>query len=82
MEADMSMQQILSDVLRLVENAGISFGFIKGTGLGAVLLTIIAIAYLSRNRMPANTLIELVKALRSKKLPTQEAEKGAEEKAL
>lgn len=64
----MSAQQLLTDVLRLVENAGISFGFIKGTGLGAVLLTIIVIAYLSRNRLPAKILVELVKAMRPKNL--------------
>ena len=78
----MSVQQFLSDLLRLVEGAGISFGFIEGTGLGAVLLTVIAIVYLSRNRVPAKTLIELVKALRPKKFPTQKADKGVEEKDL
>ncbi|MEM6890367.1 MAG: hypothetical protein AAF636_19870 [Pseudomonadota bacterium] len=64
----MSVQQFFSEVLQLVADAGISFGFIKGTGLGAVLLTIIVIAYLSRNRRPAKILVELAKAMRPKNL--------------
>lgn len=40
------MSELLEEILRLVSEAGLSIGFIHGNGLGALLLTVIALAYI------------------------------------
>ena len=54
---------------QIIEGAEITFGFVNGSGLGAVLLTAIIIVYLLRNKISPRTLIDLVKAFRPRKDP-------------
>ena len=61
----MSTYEILSDLIDLIRDASIDFGIIGGTGLGAVLLTVVAIFYLSRNRVTSGSLVSLFRALNS-----------------
>ena len=61
----MSWKDVIAD---LVGNAEMSFGFINGQGLGAVLLALVIIVFLLRVRPDAKSLVELFKSVRPSRL--------------
>ena len=58
----------IEDLLGLVAEAELSIGFISGTGLGAVLLTVIVITFILSRPFASASLSRLVAAWRGRKL--------------
>ena len=58
------LQKIIDDLIGLISEASLSFGFIKGTGLGAILLTVIAIALIRSGILGKSRLADIIKAWR------------------
>ncbi|KQI70685.1 hypothetical protein AN191_16600 [Loktanella sp. 5RATIMAR09] len=65
----MSWQEFFST---LVGDAEMNFGFVRGTGLGAVLLAIVIIVFLLSRKAGTPSLVELIKAAKPSQLKSVE----------
>lgn len=59
-------------VYRLIAEADLSFWFVQGQGLGAVLLALILIILIRSPSMKRTNLLHLVQAFRAAKAPTDQ----------
>ena len=59
--------QIVELVFRLLSEANLNLGFIQGTGLGAVLLAVVAVVLIRSPSFARSRLTNLVRAWRSSK---------------
>lgn len=57
-------ERALMSLSELISDAKMSFGFIEGTGLGAVLLAIVTVVFLLRSRRSSISLPEILKQIR------------------
>ena len=61
-----TITKIIDYSFQLIADANLSIGFIQGTGLGAVLLSVIAISFIRSRSFWRIRWVELVKAWRGK----------------
>jgi len=54
---------LVEKLIELVAQADLSFGFVSGEGLGAVLLAIVAIVFLTRPKSSFASILSLVQAV-------------------
>lgn len=54
-------------VEKIIAEAELSIGFIQGTGLGAILLTLIAVVFLIRNKLSTEGAAKLLSAVRPRR---------------
>jgi hypothetical protein len=67
-----TITKILDYSFQLIAEANLSFGFVHGTGLGAVLLAVIAISFIRSRSFWRIRWVELVQAWRGKSRPPAE----------
>lgn len=69
---NVTITKIIDSVFQLVAEANLSIGFMEGTGLGAILLTIIAVALIRSRAFMRSKLSDLIQAWWRKPQPPAE----------
>lgn len=60
--ADNRIPEIIYEILNLIGNANLTFGFVHGTGLGAMLLALVSVELIRSSFLSEVRILNIIKA--------------------